>query len=117
MFGLNGKIPGTLAGLAPQITKSRSDVAATTRAVDPSTVAPYLGLYSDGFQLDLDGADLVLSHDIRRMSVRAVDGADYVIVSGPGAVSGKSLVLAGDYTGAKTLTVQGFEPVVWLTGD
>ena len=108
LFGLNGKIAGTLAGLAPQISKSKSDLAATTRAVDPAAVAPYLGLYSEGFQLGIEGADLVLRHDIRRMVVRAVEGADYLIFDGPGAVSGKSLVLATDGTGEKTLTIAGF---------
>jgi hypothetical protein len=103
--------------MAPQITQSKSALAAATRAVDPSAVAPYLGLYSDGFHLDMDGADLFLRHDIRRMSVRAIEGADYVIFDGPGAVAGKAAVLATDNTGAKSLTLKGFDPVIWLTGD
>ena len=118
LFGLNGTIPATLAAAAPTISAAKSAAAATTHPVDPTAVTPYLGLYTAGFHLRLDGTELVLQHDIRSAPVRAVKGADYIIVAGPGAISGKKLVLAtGTTAGARTMTIDGFEPVEWLSGD
>ena len=124
LFGLNDTIPAVLATVPPSNRQRDADLAATTRPVDPAAVAPYLGLYSGGFSLELDDADLELHHDIRTMRVRAVDSGDYVIVNGPSVVRSKTLTLATDDRGTRTMTITAdpqqppiFGPVVWLTGD
>ena len=118
LFGLNSTIPATLAAAAPSISAAKSAAVASTHSVDPTAVTPYLGLYTAGFSLRLDGAELVLQHDIRSAPVRAVKGSDYLIVGGPGAISGKKVVLStGPTAGARTMTIDGYEPFQWLSGD
>ncbi len=118
LFGLNENVPATLAELRTSGISNRADLAARTEPVDPAAVEPYLGLYSDGFQLRVDEPDgLRLVHDIRTMRVLATAGGDYVVASGPGAVSGRTLQLAALDDGPRTMTIDGFDPVRWLTGD
>ena len=124
LFGLNDTIPAILATVPPSNVQKDAALAATTRPVDSAAVAPYLGLYSGGFSLELDDADLALHHDIRTMRVSAVDAGGYVIVNGPSVVRSKTLTLATDDKGTRTVTITAgpeqppvFDPVVWLTGD
>ena len=117
LFGLNDSIPALLATIPPSSLQKDSALAATTSPVDPAVVAPYLGLYSGGFVLQHNNDNLELHHDIRTLQVVAVEGGDYLIVNGPSVVRSKALSLATDAAGTRSLTIAGFDPVVWLTGE
>lgn len=117
LFGLNGDIPAVLATVPATNRASQLEAAASTRPVDADSVAPYLGLYSDGFTLAHVGDELELAHDIRRVRIRAVDAGDYVIVNGPSILFTQTVVLATDDLGSRTLSITGFDPIVWLSGD
>lgn len=118
LFGLNKDLPARLASLVPTIAGTKAELAAKTKPVEPTGVEPYLGLYSDGFRLRLEPPDdLRLEHDIRSSAVLALADGGHVVASGPGSLSGKTLTLATAPDGSRTLTIAGYEPVRWLTGD
>lgn len=51
------------------------------------------------------------------MRVRATpDRKAYLILDGPSILQGRTLTLATDDAGTRTLTIAGFEPVSWLSG-
>lgn len=117
LFGFYEGIPALLSSAAATVAQQKAQLAARTRPVDRAAIQPYLGLYSDGFELRLDAEGrLRLRHDIRSMPVSALDDGGYVITDGPGIVAMKTLTLATS-GGNRTLTIQGFDPVRWLTGD
>lgn len=116
LLGLNSEIPPLLNTLPATLRKQQTAALASTRAVGAAAVEPYLGLYENGFFLALDGDELELRHDIRRLRVRHVGAGDYLIVDGPSVVSGKKLTLATHDAGTRTMTIDGFDPVVWLSG-
>jgi CubicO group peptidase (beta-lactamase class C family) len=118
LFGLNHYVPELLASFVPTVAQAKAELAARTRPVDPTTVAPYLGLYSQGFRLRLNPPnDLRLEHDIRSLPVLALVDGGYVVADGPGVVAEKTVTLATSADGLCILTIEGFEPVRWLTGD
>jgi CubicO group peptidase (beta-lactamase class C family) len=118
LFGLNSYVPELLTSIVPQVAERKAELAARTRPVDPTAVAPYLGLYSQGFRLRLNPPnDLRLEHDIRSFPVLALVDGGYVVADGPGVVAEKTVTLATGADGLRTLTIKGFEPVRWLTGD
>ena len=107
-----------LESYVPILAESNAALAAKTRPVDPSAVAPYLGLYSQGFRLELDSqGELRLLHDIRSFPVLALDTGGYVTTGGPSAIAPRTIDLTTAADGRRTMTVDGFEPVRWLTGD
>ena len=52
LFGLNEYMIALLESYVPILAKASAELAARTNPVDPSAVAPYLGLYSQGFRLE-----------------------------------------------------------------
>ena len=117
LFGINEEIAELLATIPPTSLDQQTTALASTRPVNAATVAEYLGLYSDGFSLTLAGDELELRHDIRRFRGRASASGDYLIVNGPSAIFERTLVLATDQNGTRTMTIDGFRPVTWLSGD
>jgi hypothetical protein len=75
-------------------------------------------LYEDGFAVRLDEADgLRLHHGLRSLPLLALAGGGYVVVSGPAAIMGHAVTFAIGSDGNPTMTIEGFAPVRWLTGD
>lgn len=102
---------------SPTIAAAKATLAAATRPIDPAAVEGHLGLYSQGFQLRLDRPDdLRLVHDIRSLPVLARADGSHIVAGGPSVVSGKGLTLATGSDGTRTLTIDGFDPVRWLSG-
>ncbi len=117
VFGLNQALPNLLAGFVPLLDDQKAQLAAQTRPVVPDEVAPWLGLYSDGFFLRLDDAGgLWLDHDIRSLPLLALADGGYVMVDGPGVISARTVTFAEDATGLPTMSIDGFDTVRWLTG-
>jgi beta-lactamase class C len=116
LFGLNETVPGVLADLVPELEKSFADLVAQTRPVDATAVQPYLGLYEQGFRLRLDDAGVLhLDHDIRSMPLLALQDSGYVATNGPGMILGRKVTFTGDAATQVTMTIEGFDPVRWLT--
>jgi CubicO group peptidase (beta-lactamase class C family) len=116
LFGLNQTVPGILADLLPESEQYLADLVAQTRPVDATTVRPYLGLFEHGFRLRLDAAGVLhLDHDIRSMPLLALADGGYVVTSGPGMILGRKVSFTGDAATQLTMTIEGFEPVRWLT--
>src|SRR5918998_2422724 len=116
LFGLNRDLPAFLAGVIPTLQKRTADLAARTRPVDPAAIGPYLGLYSSGFQVRLDDAQVLrLEHDIRSMPLLALPDWTYFVADGPDVVLEKTVTFAPDAKGVPTMTIAGFDPVRWLT--
>lgn len=117
LLGLNAEIPALLDTVPPAQRRQQLDALAATRPVDRSAVKPYLGRYEEGFVLTRKDEELQLAHDIRRVRVRATaDRKAYLILDGPSILQGRTLTLATDDAGTRTLTIAGFEPVSWLSG-
>ena len=117
LFGLNRDLPGFLASVVPKLDAPTAELAAQTCAVDPAAVAPYQGLYEDGFRVRLDDTGvLYLDHDIRSIPVRALFDGSYVITAGPEVVWGQPVTFETNTDGLPVMTIQGFSPVRWLTG-
>jgi CubicO group peptidase (beta-lactamase class C family) len=117
LFGLNDGLPALLASFVPIVAETRAQLARRTRPVDRAAVEPYLGLYSEGFELRLDpDGNLRLLHDIRSFPLLALVDGGYVIVAGPDVVAMKTVTLATSGV-LRRMTIDGFDPVRWLTGD
>jgi beta-lactamase class C len=117
LFGLNQDLPGFLAGFVPMLAAKTAELAGQTGPVDPATVAPYLGLYEDGFQVRMDDTGVFsLDHDIRSMPLLALPDGTYVIADGPDVVLEQQVTFDVDADGVPVMTIQGFNPVRWLTG-
>ena len=117
LFGLNQDLPALLAAVAAMDAQQRAELAGQTRPVDPAAVTPYLGLYANGFRLRLDMAGaLWLEHDIRSMPLLALADGGCVVTDGSSWVLGKRVTFATGVDGRPTMTIEGFEPVAWLTG-
>jgi hypothetical protein len=117
LFGLNQDVPAFLASAVPILEGRTAELAARTRPVDPLAVAKYLGLYSDGFRLRLDDAGVLhLDHDIRSMPLLALEDGGYVVAAGPDVVLAKTVSFTEGPGGLPMMTIQGFNPVRWLTG-
>jgi hypothetical protein len=83
--------------------------------VDPAALRGYLGLYSHGFLVRLDDSGaLHLDHDIRSMPMLAMPDGGYVVADGPGVIAQKMITFT-DGASYPTMTIDGFEPVRWLT--
>lgn len=119
LFGLNQGIAELLATVPPAVAQGNAELAAQTRPVDQAAVAPYLGLYSQRFRLRSPAAgQLRLDHDIRSFPVLALPDGSYVLADGPGIIQGRKLTLTGDgRANPRRLTIEGFDPVTWLTGE
>jgi hypothetical protein len=79
-------------------------------------VAPYLGLYQQGFRLRLDGAGVLrLDHDVRSLPLLALPEVTYVVADGPDVVLEKTVAFATGADGVRTMAIDGFDPVRWLT--
>jgi len=118
LFGLNNDLPALLASGVPILAQQRAALAERNRPVDPTAITPYLGLYSQGFQVRLNPPDdLRLEHDIRSLPLLALADGGYVVAAGPGVVQGKTVTFATAADGSRTMAIDGFEPANWLTGD
>ncbi len=118
LFGLNQTVPDILAGLLPESEQYVADLVAQTRPVDATAARPYLGLYEQGFQLRLDEAGgLYLDHDIRTMPLLALAEGGYVVTSGPSMILGRKITFTGDAATQLTMSIEGFDPVRWLTAS
>lgn len=118
LYGLNTSIPALAESFLPVIAEAKAKQAADTKPIDRSVVEPYLGQYSQGFQLRLDRTDgLRLEHDIRSFPVLALESGGYLTTGGPSAIAPRKVVLATSDNGKRTMTLDGFEPVRWLTAD
>ena len=116
LFGLNRDLPANLASLLPILEGRSADLAAQTRPVDATAAESYLGLYSDGFRLRLDDAGVLrLDHDIRSLPLLALPDGNYVVADGPNIVLEKTVTFGNDAAGTPTMTIEGFNPVRWLT--
>ena len=68
----------------PRPAPGARGAAARTRPVERNRVAPYLGLYSQGFNLRrTDRDELHLEHDIRTAPILALDDGGYLVAGGP----------------------------------
>lgn len=116
LFRYNREVPQILADLLPEGESYAADLAAQTRPVDAAAVQPYLGLYERGFRLRLDEAGtLHLDHDIRSMPLLAMVDGGYITTSGPAIILAKRVTFTGDPATQLTMTIEGFDPVRWLT--
>lgn len=117
LFDLDTGVPASAITAAAALSRDNAEMALQTRPVNPTEVAPYLGLYGDGLglRLDTDGA-LWLDHDIRSMPLLAHADGGYIVVAGGWLVYGKRVSLATGQSGQRIMTIEGFEPVRWLTG-
>jgi hypothetical protein len=117
LFGLNTELPALLATVPAAVAQQNEELADQTRPVDPAAVAPYLGLYADGFRVRLHPPDeLRLEHDIRSFRLLTLASGGYVVADGPAMVQGKSVTFASAADGSRMLKIDGFEPAAWLTG-
>jgi CubicO group peptidase (beta-lactamase class C family) len=117
LFDLNTELPSFLATLPAVQARHQAELASQTRPVSLSEVAPYLGLYGDGFGLRLDAAgSLWLEHDIRSMPLLAHAEGGYIIADGPAVVSGKRVSFAVGPDSRPVMTIEDFDLVRWLTG-
>ena len=117
LFGLNTELPALLATVPAAQAQHMATLADQTRPVSPTAVAPYLGLYGAGFGVRLDAAGTVwLEHDIRSMPLLAHADGGYIVADGPAVVSGKRVSFAVRPDSQPVLTIEGFDPVPWLTG-
>ncbi len=117
LFGLNREVPSLLADAAGTLEEQMAALAAQTQPVDPATVTPYLGLYSNGFRLRLEAPNsLRLEHDIRSLPLLALSDGGYVVADGPSVVMGKKVTFSSGDNGVPMMTIEGFEPLMWLTG-
>jgi CubicO group peptidase (beta-lactamase class C family) len=117
LFGLNPELPALMATVFPQLEAQTVERTTQTRSVDPAAIAPYLGLYEDGFQVRVDDTGgLYLDHDIRSMPMRALSEGSYVVAAGPQVVLEQHVTFTADDNGVPVMTIAGFEPVRWLTG-
>lgn len=118
LFGLNREVPALLTAAMGTLEAQMAALAAQTKPVDPATVTPYLGLYGNGFRLRLEAPNsLRLEHDIRSFPLLALSGGGYVVADGPTVVLGRKVTFACDANGVPVMTIEGFEPVTWLTGS
>jgi CubicO group peptidase (beta-lactamase class C family) len=109
--------PASLATVPAALSQQNADLAGQTRPVDPLGVAPYLGLYGEGFGLRLDtGGALWLDHDIRSMPLLAHADGGYIVVAGGWLIQGKRVSFATDLDRQRVMTIEGYDPVRWLTG-
>ena len=58
---------------------------------------------------------LRLDHDIRSLPLLAQPDGTYVVTDGPSAVLAKTVSVASDADGVRTLMIDDFDPVRWLT--
>jgi CubicO group peptidase (beta-lactamase class C family) len=118
LFGLNPGGPAASAASPAALRQQNADLAGQTQPVNPTEVAPYLGLYGAGFalRLDTDGA-LWLDHDIRSMPLLAHTDGGYIVVAGGWLIQGKRVSFATDQDGQRVMTIEGYDPVRWLTGS
>ena len=115
LYGLNQDLPALMANTVPDLAEQTGALAAQTRPVDPAALRGYLGLYSDGFLVRLDDSGaLHLDHDIRSMPMLAMPDGGYVVADGPGVIAQKMITFT-DGASYPTMTIDGFEPVRWLT--
>ncbi len=118
LFGLNSELPAILATVPAVQALQKAELAGQTRPVSPTEVAPYLGLYGDGFGVRLDATGtLWLEHDVRSMPLLAHANGGYIVADGPAAVSGKRVSFAIGTDGRPVLSIEDFDPVSWLTGS
>ena len=61
--------------------------------------------------------DLCLEHDIRSFPLLALSDGRYIVADGPAVVQGKAVTFATGQDGLRTMTIEDFDPVAWLTGD
>lgn len=116
LFGLNRGVPGAIEQRLPAMEQQQKALVDRTRPVDAGAASGLVGLYEGGFRLRLDPAGaLRLDHDIRSMPVLATAEGGYMIVDGPGAVWGRGVAFASDEGGLPVMTIDGFDPVRWLT--
>jgi hypothetical protein len=117
LFNLPTGGPASLATAPAALSQQNADLADQTRPVDPTEVAPYLGLYGEGFGLRLDaGGALWLDHDIRSMPLLAHADRGYIVVAGGWLIQGKRVSFATDLDSQRVMTIEGYDPVRWLTG-
>jgi CubicO group peptidase (beta-lactamase class C family) len=117
LFGLEADLPAFLAEAWPQFAAQTAELAATTQLVDPDAVQSYLGLYEDGFQLRLDGGDLILEQGLHVLPLLALPDGNYIIADGPDVAQEARVAFAPDADGVPVMTITGFAPVRWLTGS
>lgn len=116
VFGYNQEVPAALAALLPEGEAYTADLVAQTRPIDAAAVQPYLGLYESGFRLRLDAAGtLHLDHDIRSMPLLALADGGYLTSSGPAIILGRKITFAGEPATELLMTIDGIDPVRWLT--
>lgn len=117
LYGLNASLPALLASFVPILDQQSADLAARTRPVDPTEMAPWLGLYEQGFSVRLDDAGaLHLDHDVRSMPLVGMDDGSYLVTDGPGAIFGHGVTFSTDAEDDRVMSIAGFDPVRWLTG-
>ena len=118
LFGLNPGEPAAHATGAAALSQQNANLAGQTRPVNPTDVTPYLGLYGAGFGVRLDsGGALWLDHDIRSMPLLAYADGGYIVVDGGWLIQAKRVSFATDRDGDRIMTIEGFDPVRWLTGS
>ncbi|MET0859940.1 MAG: serine hydrolase domain-containing protein [Microbacterium sp.] len=117
LFGINGEVVALLATVPPTNLEQQTKALAETTAVDPAAAAAYLGLYSSGFSLAVVGEEFELRHDVRQVRARATQPDEFLIINGPSALFQRTLTLSTDAQGTRTMNIDGFDPVTWLSGD
>jgi CubicO group peptidase (beta-lactamase class C family) len=113
LFGLNKGLESKMARLAHEQATQAAVLDAQTRPADPHRVAPYVGLYTDGFRVRVDDS-LYLEHDLRSMPLRAMGDRTYIVADGPGVLATK-IVTFEDGADSPRMQIEGFESTRWLT--
>jgi beta-lactamase class C len=117
LLGLSQGVPQLLATAAGTLEEQIATLAAQSQPVNPKTVTPYLGLYSNGFHLRLGSqGSLLLDHDIRSLPLLALPDGSYIVADGPGVMMGKKVNFSKGANGVPVMTIEGFKPFKWLTG-
>ncbi|HEU0114223.1 MAG TPA: hypothetical protein VFQ80_06090, partial [Thermomicrobiales bacterium] len=116
-FGLYRELPSLLAQAAPASEARSARLAAQTRPVDPAAVAPYLGMYGEGWRLRQDDAGVLrLDHDVRSMPLLAMPDGTYIGADGPATVLGQTIAFTTAGASGRTMRIGDLDPARWLTG-
>jgi beta-lactamase class C len=114
-LGLSPRINALVVAGYQDAAGQLADAAAQALPVDPSTIAPFLGYYNEGFQLAFDVAGaLRLSLMDRAWRVLGQPDGSYFL--GSGLEAGGVISFSRDAVGVPQMTIGDYATVRWQSG-